>query len=114
MKFKSFVLSLAMLAAACASAKEAKLVNERIEGGQGCMTEWTPFALTLCGPVGLPWGDWNVKGLQIGVFNSINELSGLQIGVVNITDRAYGMQIGVINVITTDDVPFLPILNWSF
>jgi len=105
-----------LMAACCLAgfAKEAKLTNECISCREGCMTDWTPFALTLCGPVGLPWGDWNVKGLQIGVFNSVNELSGLQIGVVNIADRAYGMQIGVVNVITTDDVSFLPIVNWSF
>jgi len=100
--------------AATAFAKEAVLTNERVSGRAGCMTEWTPFALTLCGPVGLPWGDWNVKGLQIGLFNSVNELSGLQVGVVNIADRAHGFQVGVVNVITTDDVPFLPIVNWSF
>lgn len=123
-----------ILAAACcltalfSFAKEAELVTERYSPSQGCLTEWTPFALTLFGPVGLPWGEWNVNGLQIGVFNSANELSGLQIGavntacelsgvqigVVNLADRARGLQIGLVNVIATDDVPFLPIVNWSF
>ena len=78
------------------------------------MTEWTPFALTLAGPVGLPWGDWNIKGLQIGIWNDVYEFSGLQLGVVNIADRAYGVQLGVVNVIAGDDIPFLPIFNWSF
>jgi len=111
---KIVVFSLVAAVGLIGFAKEATLTNERVEGRQGCMTEWTPFALTLCGPVGLPWGDWNVHGLQIGVFNSVNELSGLQIGIVNVADRAYGMQIGAVNVISTDDVACLPIVNWSF
>ncbi len=114
MKVRYLVFLAALATASLGWAKEAALVNERISGREACMTEWTPFALTICGPVGLPWGDWNVKGLQIGLFNSVNELSGLQLGVINIADRAYGLQIGVVNVIATDDVPFLPIVNWSF
>ena len=114
MKVRTILLAVALLAVASSFAKEATIVNERVSAREGCMTEWTPFALTLCGPVGLPWGDWNVKGLQIGLFNSVYELSGLQIGIVNIADRAAGLQIGVVNVITTDDVPFLPIVNWGF
>ena len=97
-----------------AGAKEATVVNEPDCSREGCLTDWTPFALTIAGPVGLPWGFWNVKGLQVGIWNDVYEFSGLQIGVVNIADRAYGVQVGVVNVISTDDVPFLPILNWSF
>ncbi len=111
---RKIVFALLAMLAINSVAAEAKIVNERVCTRQGCMTEWTPFALTLCGPVGLPWGDWNVKGLQIGLFNSVYELSGLQIGVVNIADRARGMQIGVVNVISSDDCAFLPIVNWSF
>ena len=101
----------------CASsfAAEATLVHERnASTREGHLTDWTPFALTIAGPVGLPWGFWNVKGLQVGVWNDVYEFSGLQVGVVNVADRAYGVQIGVVNVIASDDVPFLPIHNWSF
>jgi len=111
---KLIVAALCAFMATSLLAREAVLKTERKNSCEGCMSEWTPFALTLCGPVGLPWGNWNVKGLQIGLANYTYELSGLQIGVVNITDRAYGFQIGVVNVIASDDVPFLPIVNWSF
>ena len=46
--------------------------------------------------------------------NDVHEFSGLQIGGINVADRAYGIQIGFINVIAGDDIPFLPVLNWSF
>jgi len=111
---KKLVLAAALLASACASAKVATMTEERVRPCENCMKEWTPFALTLCGPVGLPWGDWNIYGMQLGVINSVYEFSGLQLGVVNIATRAYGVQIGVVNVITSDDVPFLPIMNWCF
>lgn len=110
--------TLAILAAAAlpflASAKEATLVFEKGNVREGAMTDWTPFALTIAGPVGLPWGSWNVKGLQIGIWNDVREFSGLQIGGINVADRAYGIQIGFINVIAGDDVPFMPVINWSF
>jgi len=97
-----------------AFANGATISNERVNARSACMNEWTPFALTVCGPVGLPWGDWNVKGLHLGIINSTYEFSGLQIGGINITDRAYGLQLGFVNIITTDDCPFLPVFNWSF
>ena len=112
---KKLLLACALVAlSVAAEAKEATLVDEPVDSREGCLTDWTPFALTIAGPVGLPWGFWNVKGLQIGLWNDVYEFSGLQVGVVNVADRAYGLQIGVVNVIATDDVPFLPILNWSF
>ena len=111
---KKLLFALALIGMLSASAAEAKLAQVRSDSREGCMTEWTPFALTLVGPVGLPWGDWNVKGLQIGIWNDVYEFSGLQLGVVNIADRAHGVQIGVVNVISGDDIPFLPIFNWSF
>ena len=105
----------AVVMGASAFAREATLTDERNAScREGCLADWTPFALTIAGPVGLPWGFWNVKGLQVGIWNDVYEFSGLQIGVVNVADRAYGVQVGVVNVISTDDVPFLPILNWSF
>ena len=55
-----------------------------------------------------------MKGLQVGIWNDVVSFSGLQVGAVNIADRAYGVQIGFVNVIAGDDIPFLPVLNWSF
>jgi len=105
----------AALLGVSAFAKEATLSVERnASAREGCISDWTPFALTIAGPVGLPWGFWNVKGLQIGIWNDVYEFSGLQIGAVNVADRAYGIQIGVVNVIASDDVSFLPVVNWSF
>jgi hypothetical protein len=80
-------------------------------------------------PVGLPWGfDWDVKGLQaggwnwvencdgvqIGFINTADCVRGLQIGGINITRRMYGVQIGFVNVIEDNDIPFIPIINWYF
>ena len=111
---KILLACLVAAASVVAEAKEATIADEPADSREGCLTDWTPFALTIAGPVGLPWGFWNVKGLQVGIWNDVYQLSGLQIGVVNVADRAYGLQIGVVNVIATDDVPFLPIVNWSF
>ena len=113
---KKVILAFAVVLLALATfAKEATLTHEKnTSAREGAMTGWTPFALTLVGPVGLPFGSWDVKGLQIGIWNDVDAFSGLQIGVVNVADRAYGLQIGVVNIIAADDIPFLPILNWSF
>ena len=122
-----------LLAAACALAafgsfaKEATLTTVRSEPS-GCMSDWTPFRISLAGPVALPWGWWNVKGLDVGVWNDSEEMDGLEIGVVNTTYRmrglqigvinvarnAYGLQIGVVNVIRSNDSPFFPVINWAF
>lgn len=111
---KILFLCVAVAMSVSVFAKEAMLVEERPEARACVMHTWTPFALTIAGPVGLPWGDWNIKGLQIGLWNDVYEMTGLQIGLVNIADRAYGVQIGIVNVIASDDVAFLPILNWNF
>ena len=126
MKKLVFAALTAVLATA-AFAKEATLTTVRSEPS-GCMSDWTPFRISLAGPVALPWGDWNVKGLDVGVWNDSAEMDGLeigvvnttyrmrglQIGVVNVTRNAYGMQIGVVNVIRANDVPFFPVINWYF
>jgi len=111
---KKLFFAAALTLSACAFAKEATMTQERVSPGENCMRSWTPFALTLSGTVGLPWGEWDVYGMQLGVFNYVYQFSGLQLGVVNVATRAYGVQIGVINVITSDDIPFLPVVNWSF
>jgi len=108
------VLAIVVCPLSSTFAKEAKIVEEKITYAPGCMKQWTPVALTLAGPVGLPCGDWDVKGFQLGIWNSVYQFSGLQLGIVNIADRAYGVQIGVVNVITSNDIPFFPIVNWSF
>ena len=108
-------------------AKEATLTVVRSEPS-GCMSNWTPFRISLAGPVALPWGSWNVKGLDVGIWNDSDEMDGLEIGVVNTAYRmrglqigainvvrnAYGLQIGVVNVIRSNDVPFVPVINWYF
>ena len=109
-------------------AAEANLTVVRKGAGQGCLTEYTPFKLTIAGPVALPPGFWDVKGVEIGAFNWTSRLQGLQFGLINVTDAfsglqlggvnisrdAYGVQIGVINVIESCDYPFFPIVNWNF
>ena len=116
------------LAASVSLAKEANVTVVRPGPAVGSMTDYTPFKLTIAGPVALPPGTWDVKGLEIGIFNWTDRLEGLQIGIVNMTDAfsglqfgainhsrdAYGMQIGVINLIEGSDCPFLPLINWNF
>lgn len=116
------------LVASVSLAKEANVTVVRPGPAVGSMTDYTPFKLTIAGPVALPPGTWDVKGLEIGIFNWTDRLEGLQIGIVNMTDAfsglqfgvinhsrdAYGMQIGVINLIESCDCPFLPLINWNF
>lgn len=116
------------LVASVLLAKEANVTVVRPGPAVGSMTDYTPFKLTIVGPVALPPGSWDVKGLEIGIFNWTDRLEGLQIGIVNMTDAfsglqfgvinhsrdAYGMQIGVINLIEGCDCPFLPLINWNF
>ena len=65
-----------------------------------CMRSYTPLSINIITPVGLPPGFWDVKGLQIGVWNWVEDFDGWQIGVVN--------------VIQDNDMPFFPIVNWYF
>ena len=116
------------LVASVSLAKEANVTVVRPGPAVGSMTDYTPFKLTIAGPVALPPGSWDVKGLEVGVFNWTGRLEGLQIGIVNMTDAfsglqfgvinhsrdAYGMQIGAINLIEGCDCPFLPLINWNF
>ena len=125
---RHYLLAVAFALAAFGSfAKEANLTVVRSEPS-GCMSDWTPFRISLAGPVALPWGNWNVIGLDVGIWNDAEEMDGLEIGVVNTTYRmrglqigvinvarnAYGLQIGVVNVIRSNDNPFFPVINWYF
>ena len=115
------------LAAFGSFAKEANLTLVRSEPS-GCMSDWTPFRISLAGPVALPWGNWNIigldvgiwndseemDGLEIGVVNTVYRMRGLQIGVVNVARNAYGVQVGVVNVIRSSDIPFIPVIHWCF
>ena len=126
---KTFLLSIALaLAALVSCAAEAKLTTVHPGPASGCMSAYTPFKLTLTGPVALPWGSWDVYGLEIGVWNATDVMKGLEIGVVNVTDEFCGLQIGavnvsrigngfqigVVNVVSGMDHPFLPVINWAF
>jgi hypothetical protein len=89
---------------------------------------YTPLSINLITPAGLPWGFWDVKGLQIGgwnwaencdgvqigFINTADCFRGLQIGGINVTRKMYGLQIGFLNIIEDNDVPFFPVLNWYF
>jgi hypothetical protein len=47
--------------------------------------------------------------------NITEDAHGLQIGVFNMTQTLYGLQIGAINVVRQkENLPILPIVNWSF
>ena len=119
---------LALAASVPVFANEASLSTEHPGAAPGCMSSYTPLKLTLAGPVGLPWGDWDVYGLEVGIWNDTTVMKGLQIGVVNVTDQFCGLQIGavnvsrlgngfqigVVNVISGKDCPFFPIINWGF
>lgn len=127
MKKMLFVAAMALLSGAVL-AKPATLIEDK-NPPTHCMKAWTPLSLNIVTPVGLPWGfDWDVKGLQVGIWNWVPDFDGWQIGLVNTTDRfrglqlgvvnvtrqMYGVQVGVVNVIETNDIPFLPIINCYF
>ena len=93
------------------------------------LRSWTPVSLTLVTPVaimpgfdwdvyGLELGVWswtqNMTGLQIGVVNTVDRCNGLQIGVINTARQMRGVQIGVVNVINDSDIPFFPVINAWF
>ena len=129
MQMKSVFLAVAFAFAACFSfAEQATLTTVHPGPASGCMSAYTPFKLTLVGPVALPWGSWDVYGLEIGVWNATDVMKGLQVGAVNVTDAFCGLQvgavnvsrigngfqIGVVNVVSGKDHPFLPVINWAF
>ena len=123
------LLMAAFTLAACVSfAEQATLKTVHPGPAAGCMSTYTPVKLPLVGPVALPWGSWDVYGLEIGVWNATDVMKGLQVGAVNVTDEFCGLQvgavnvsrigngfqIGVVNVVSGMDHPFLPVINWAF
>ena len=75
------------LVASASFAREANLTVVRSEPS-GCMSDWTPFRISLAGPVALPWGDWNVKGLDVGLWNDASD-NFLPITSSKTTDRYF-------------------------
>lgn len=55
-----------------------------------------------------------VNALQLGLYNEADDLSGVQIGLINHARIARGLQVGLINVIESNDLQFLPIVNFFF
>lgn len=55
-----------------------------------------------------------LDGAQIGALNMSGPGTGLQIGLVNVAERLSGFQIGVVNINRESDLPFMPIVNFSF
>ena len=125
---KKIILCASLVLAFASYGAEANLRVEGRNPPAECMRSYTPLSINIITPVGLPPGFWDVKGLQIGVWNWAENFDGWQIGVVNTTDifrgwqlgainvtrMMYGVQIGFVNVIQEADVPFLPIVNWYF
>jgi hypothetical protein len=55
------------------------------------------------------------EGVQYGLVNVASGASGLQLGLVNYARTMHGLQIGLVNVIRQkEDLPVLPLINWSF
>jgi hypothetical protein len=128
------VLKSSVVSALVAAAASMTLGAEAVIRAKGknppleCMKTYTPLSLNIVTPVGLPWGFWDVKGLQIGGWNWSENCDGVQIGFINTTDcfrglqigginvtrKMYGLQIGFLNIIEDNDVPFFPVLNWYF
>jgi len=125
---KKILFAVALLASVAGFGAEAALRVEGKNPPAEVMRSYTPLSINIITPVGLPPGVWDVKGLQIGVFNWVENFSGWQIGIINTTDvftgwqlgainvtrKMYGVQIGFVNVIQDNDIPFIPVVNWYF
>ena len=125
---KKAVCAVIAMLAMVSFADRATMVTVHPGAASGCLSEYAPFKLTLAGPAALPWGNWDVYGLEVGIWNDTPVMKGLQIGVVNLTDEFCGLQIGavnvsrigngfqigIVNVVSGMDHPFLPVINWAF
>jgi len=57
----------------------------------------------------------NGEAVQWGLVNVASDVAGLQVGLVNYTQKMNGLQIGLVNIIRQkEDLPVLPLINWSF
>ena len=54
------------------------------------------------------------RGLQLGIFNSSGTVRGLQLGLVNYACSLRGLQIGLLNIVPDSSLPVLPLLRASF
>ena len=60
-------------------------------------------------------GAKKATGFQFGLFNMTTEATGFQLGLINKATWLKGIQIGLLNIATEkDNLPILPIINWSF
>lgn len=69
--------------------------------------------------VGIMLGFYNggkaFEGFQWGAVNIVEEMRGVQLGVFNMTQSLHGLQVGIVNVVRLkEDLPILPVVNWSF
>ena len=55
----------------------------------------------------------NMKGIQIGVFNTSNSVNGVQLGFVNMTKKLNGLQLGLLNLNDAGPFKMLPLINFA-
>lgn len=53
----------------------------------------------------------NIRGVQVGIFNTADHVYGFQIGVVNQAESLHGIQLGLINMHKTGIFPIVPGIN---
>jgi len=68
---------------------------------------------------GLAWGLGNscndAEGFLLGFVNMTTAMNGFQLGFINYTRRLHGLQVGLLNIVKDkEQLPVLPIVNWSF
>jgi hypothetical protein len=56
----------------------------------------------------------HLRGVQVGVVNTVDESEGVQIGVFNYANTLHGLQLGVFNVAANDGLPFMVVANAGF
>jgi len=57
----------------------------------------------------------DAEGFLCGLVNVTTSMNGLQLGFINYTRRLHGLQLGLLNIVKDkEQLPILPIVNWSF
>ena len=56
----------------------------------------------------------SIRGLQVGVYNTANDVAGFQIGLINTAQTLHGLQIGLLNSCRNGLFSVAPILNVGF